>query len=282
MCAGWSSRVAARACSRRCFGSRRRRPGTSRCSSFWPTRPGSRSCLVRACAERVAPRDRCCRLGRRRHRDRQGRQALAGGEAAVLGHARQDRQLPDHRVACTRSASGGRCRSAGGCTCPRSGATTCARRRKAKIPDEVVFETKSQLAGDLCEQAAGWELPTAPILADSRLRRRRRLPHAACTSSSSSTCVAVRAETSVYGPETSFAVPERNGADRPAAHGRPPRPQTGVGACARRTAAGGAPGRRCPAGRHRRARTSTSRFAFVRVVATNPVRNRHQPPRGSG
>ena len=40
--------------------------------------------------------DRRGRLGRRRHRDRQGRQALAGGEAAVLGHAGQDRQLPDH------------------------------------------------------------------------------------------------------------------------------------------------------------------------------------------
>src|SRR5262245_3940032 len=40
------------------------------------------------------------------------------------------------------------------------------RRRKAKIPDEVCFRTKSQLAGDLCEQGAGWRLPTAPILAD--------------------------------------------------------------------------------------------------------------------
>src|SRR5436190_1172435 len=31
------------------------------------------------------------------------------------------------------------------------------RRRKAKIPDAIVFKTKSQLAGDLCERAAGWE-----------------------------------------------------------------------------------------------------------------------------
>jgi SRSO17 transposase len=41
------------------------------------------------------------------------------------------------------------------------------RRRKAKIADEIGFRTKPQLAGDLCEQAAGWQLPTAPILADS-------------------------------------------------------------------------------------------------------------------
>ena len=40
------------------------------------------------------------------------------------------------------------------------------RRRKAKIPDEVRFQTKPQLAACLCEQAAGWELPAAPILAD--------------------------------------------------------------------------------------------------------------------
>ena len=41
------------------------------------------------------------------------------------------------------------------------------RRRKAKIPEEVCFQTKPQLAAGLCERAAGWELPAAPILADS-------------------------------------------------------------------------------------------------------------------
>ena len=65
---------------------------------------------------------------------------------------------------------------------------------------------------------------------------------------------------------------------RPAADGRPPRPQAGVGARARRAAAAKAwqtlPCRTTPAGED-----VTSRFAFVRVVATNPVRNRHQPPR---
>lgn len=41
-----------------------------------------------------------------------------------------------------------------------------ARRRKAKVPDQVVFRTKPQLAADLCEQAAGFESPVAPILGD--------------------------------------------------------------------------------------------------------------------
>src|SRR6266851_5714251 len=41
------------------------------------------------------------------------------------------------------------------------------RRRKAKIPDELVFQTKPRLAAGLCEQAAGWEIPLAPVLGDA-------------------------------------------------------------------------------------------------------------------
>src|SRR2546426_3165605 len=40
------------------------------------------------------------------------------------------------------------------------------RRRTAKIPDAVRFETKPALAAGLCEQAAGWEIPAAPVLGD--------------------------------------------------------------------------------------------------------------------
>src|SRR3989454_3219294 len=40
------------------------------------------------------------------------------------------------------------------------------RRRKAKVPDAVCFETKPQLAAGLVEQAASWQIPAAPILAD--------------------------------------------------------------------------------------------------------------------
>jgi len=44
------------------------------------------------------------------------------------------------------------------------------RRRKAKIPDDVCFQTKPALAAELCEQAAGWELPAGvcPILCVGR------------------------------------------------------------------------------------------------------------------
>ena len=41
------------------------------------------------------------------------------------------------------------------------------RRRKAKIPAGVAFQTKPQLARELIGQAARWEIPRGPILADS-------------------------------------------------------------------------------------------------------------------
>jgi SRSO17 transposase len=151
------------------------------------------------------------------------------------------------------------------------------RRRKAKIPDDVVFETKPGLAGDLCEQAAGWQLPTAPILADSAYGDdaafRMRLADLELEY-----VVAVRAETSVYGAETTFAVPERSGpVGRPRTVARPDRKPESVRTLARRLPAKAwqtLPCRTTAAGED-----VSSRFAFVRVVATNPVRNRHQSPR---
>jgi len=152
-----------------------------------------------------------------------------------------------------------------------------ARRRKAKIPDDVGFATKPQLAGDLCEQAAVWQLPAAPILADQAYGDdtafRTRLAELELEY-----VVAVRAETSVYGPETTFALPERNGpVGRPRTVARPDRKPESVRALAERLPAKAwttLPCRTTPAGED-----VSSRFAFIRVVATNPVRNRHQQPR---
>src|SRR5437667_2527379 len=84
------------------------------------------------------------------------------------------------------------------------------RRRKAKIPDEVCFQTKPELAAGVCEEAAGWEIPIAPILADCAYgddTRFRSKLHA----QQLEYLLAVSAQISVYGPETTFAVPERHG-----------------------------------------------------------------------
>ncbi len=151
------------------------------------------------------------------------------------------------------------------------------RRRKAKVPDEVVFKTKPQLASDLCTEAVGWAVPPAPVLADVAYGDdtgfRTGLHNAELEY-----VVAVRAGTSVYGPETSFAVPPREGAlGRPRTVARPDRKPDSARVLAKRLPAKAwktLPCRTTPAGED-----VTSRFAFVRVVATNPVRNRHLAPR---
>jgi SRSO17 transposase len=151
------------------------------------------------------------------------------------------------------------------------------RRRKAKIPDGVSFQTKPGLAVGLCAQAATWELPAAPILADSAYGddsgfrmslHERELAYV----------VAVSAQISVYGPETTFAVPGRKGSrGRPRTVARPDRKPESVRSLAERLPAEAFQAVACrttPAGKD-----VSSRFAFVRVVATHPVRNDNQPAR---
>src|SRR5206468_6276392 len=151
------------------------------------------------------------------------------------------------------------------------------RRRKAKVPDEVCFQTKPGLAAAGCEGAARWEIPVAPILADcaygADTRFRTKL-HA----QKLEYVLAVSAQISVYGPETTFAVPERNGTvGRRRSVARPDRKPESVRALAARLPARAwrtLPCRTTPGGED-----ISSRFAFVRVVATHPVRNNNLPPR---
>jgi SRSO17 transposase len=151
------------------------------------------------------------------------------------------------------------------------------RRRKAKIPAEVVFQTKPRLARALVERAGGWEIPQAPILADcaygddTAFRTGLHLLEREYV-------LAVSAQLSVYGPETVFAVPKRNGkVGRRRSVARPDRRPESLRALAARL-----PRR---AWQRVACRTSpggeelTSRFAFVRVVATHPVRTDCLPPR---
>jgi SRSO17 transposase len=152
-----------------------------------------------------------------------------------------------------------------------------ARRRQAKIPERVVFQTKPQLASELVERASGWELPAAPILADcaygddSAFRTRL---HAL----EREYLLAVSAQASVYGPETTFRVPERNGkVGRRRSVARPDQRPESLRALAERLPARAWKTITCrttPSGED-----SASRFAFVRVVATHPVRTDCLPPR---
>jgi SRSO17 transposase len=82
------------------------------------------------------------------------------------------------------------------------------RRRKAKIPDEVVFKTKSQLGVELVEQASGWDVPKAPVLGDhaygGNTWLRDRLDQADCEY-----VLSVGPDTKVFEQGTSFEVPPR-------------------------------------------------------------------------
>src|SRR5437870_421453 len=151
------------------------------------------------------------------------------------------------------------------------------RRRKAKIPEVVCFQTKPALAAELCEQAGGWEVPAAPILADSAYGDDTAF-RTSLHESELEYLLAVSTQIGVYGPETIFAVPQRNGATgRPRSVARPDRKPESVRALAARL-----PRR---AWKTLACRTTaagedvSSRFAFIRVVATHPVRHDHQPPR---
>ena len=245
---------------------------------FLADSPWEPELLVRACAERVAPEIGVTGLGRRRHRDRQGRQALAGGEAPVLGHARQDRQLPDHRLVARGRRAGDAAAGLARSICPRSGATISERRRKAKIPEQVVFQTKPR-AG--CGARASRRRA-------GRCRRRRSSPTAptattplsarGCMRSSSSTCSPSPRRSASTGRRRPSRCPSATAATgRPRSVARPDRKPESVRALAERLperAWKTLPCRTTPAGED-----VASRFAFVRVVATHPVRTDHLPPR---
>jgi SRSO17 transposase len=94
------------------------------------------------------------------------------------------------------------------------------RRRKAKIPDEVVFKTKPQLGVELVERAAGWDVPKAPVLGDHAYGEntwlRDRLHKAGCEY-----VLSIGPTTKVFEQGTSFAVPPK----KPTATRGPVRPR---------------------------------------------------------
>jgi SRSO17 transposase len=151
------------------------------------------------------------------------------------------------------------------------------RRRKAKIPDELVFQTKPRLAAALCEQAADWEIPRAPVLGDSAYGDNCQF-RTGLHEAGREYVLAVSPEIGVFAPETSFTVPERRpGRGRPPSVARPDRKSESVKALAARLPADAfktVPCRSTPAGE-----IIHSRFAFVRVVAAHAVTDDHRPPR---
>ncbi|MGH2667995.1 IS701 family transposase [Actinokineospora sp.] len=150
---------------------------------------------------------------------------------------------------------------------PEEWCVDAERRKRAKIPDEIEFQTKPELGVELIERATGWELPAAPVLGDcaygDNTELRGRLHDAGVEY-----VLSVSAETTVFAPETTFRVPARTAAPgRPKSRPRPDRRPESIGSLiARLTPADfkTVTFRDGPDGE-----PITSRFAFVRVRAAH-------------
>jgi SRSO17 transposase len=90
---------------------------------------------------------------------------------------------------------------------PEDWCTDRARRRLAKIPEEVVFATKPQLGVRLARRAAGWKVKQAPVLGDcaygDNTELRDELDRAGLRY-----VLSVSPESTVFTAETTFTVPE--------------------------------------------------------------------------
>ena len=151
------------------------------------------------------------------------------------------------------------------------------RRRKAKIPDEVEFQTKPALGGELVARAAGWRIRRAPVLGDqaygddAKLRTRLH-------GDGIDYVLSIGGECGVYAPDTVFAVPER----KPGSRGRPPsalRADREPTSIAELVAGLDEDVWQTVCFRERDGEQLHSRFAFVRVIAANPVDVQRQEPR---
>jgi SRSO17 transposase len=84
------------------------------------------------------------------------------------------------------------------------------RRRKAKIPSEVEFKTKSELGKELIERAGGWDIARAPILGDEAYGKNTRLRQE-LDDGGFQYVFSIDKTASVFAPDTVFSLPQRAG-----------------------------------------------------------------------
>jgi SRSO17 transposase len=150
------------------------------------------------------------------------------------------------------------------------------RRRKAKIPEGVTFQTKPQLAAELIERAAGWQIARGPVLGDEAYGKNCEL-RARLDDAGIEYVLSVNADALVYDPDTVFSVPAR----RPGSRG--PAPSAPVADREPRTIAARAASLQDAdfhtlVYRTRDGEDVSSRFATVRAICAHPVdRDRRAP-----
>jgi SRSO17 transposase len=151
------------------------------------------------------------------------------------------------------------------------------RRREAKIPADVEFQTKPALGGDLFARAAGWRIRRAPVLGDQAYGNDAKL-RTRLHAEGIDYVLSVGPECDVFAPGTVFAVPPR----KPGSRGPAPRAlQTdSQPRSIQALVAGLDPDAfQTVAFRDIDGRQLVSRFAFVRVIAAHPVTRDRQAPR---
>lgn len=105
------------------------------------------------------------------------------------------------------------------------------RRKKARIPGDVVFRTKPQLGVDLAVGASGWRVKRAPVLGDAAYGDNTELRDR-LHDDDLEYVLSVKSETTVFAPETTFVVPSQlaTGRGRPNSRPHPDREAESIGA----------------------------------------------------
>ncbi len=150
------------------------------------------------------------------------------------------------------------------------------RRRRAKIPADVVFQTKPQLGVGLVMQAAGWAIDRAPVLGDAAYGENTQL-RSALDSGAIQYVLSINPDTTMFTPGAVFDVPDRKpGPGRnPAAH-RSDRDPVSVGEYAKTLTDADF---QTVVFRGRGKTKVASRFAFKRITAAHPVTRDRVAPR---
>ena len=160
---------------------------------------------------------------------------------------------------------------------PEEWCSDLERRRRAKIPDEIEFQSKPQLATGLIERAASWEIPAAPVLGDEAYGKNTEL-RSRLDSAGIEYVLSINADARVYEPDTVFSVPERKRGSRGPAPSalvadREPRQLTELATSL------GPDDFQTLTYTTRDGEEVRSRFALLRVIAAHPVERDRCPPR---
>jgi SRSO17 transposase len=151
------------------------------------------------------------------------------------------------------------------------------RRRMAKVPESVEFQTKPALGGQLVARAADWKIRRAPVLGDQAYGNDSKL-RARLHDDAIDYVLSVGPQTEVFDSDTLFAVPPR----KPGSRGPAPRlqrPDREPQSIAQLTAGLGLDAFQTVAFRDNEGQQLASRFAFVRVICAHPVTHERRPPR---